>query len=438
MKKINEEYLSNNIGSFLYYLTKVVSVVCSLVCCVLLSEPAQIKVAMFWLFAMNFYLIFLNRNCRYTLVVSLFLLWFNYSIYFANYFLKLDTIFTSWAYQDVSVLGFKIVLIFTTVLCFFSNGINHVPIEDDKAYPKLLTDDTPSFSIFGYCYLIALVALLIFGFGRPDEAGERGAPSTFYEYSTIIFIVGFYFFKWDKCYKRIAIALLMLFALQNLIFGGRITALQLILLLLFFIYDGKKMSITRLMPLGILAFAIFTLVGSMRAETTLSISNLIKSVTDSFSLGLTLDTSYSAYYTSLTFLKVEDCVEYSQRLSMLFAFLLSMIFGGSAVPNSNLAAFTKNYYMHYMGGVLPFFGHFYLGFIGVIAFGLLISWYMNLIKKAHNKSGFFKCATIYITITTPRWYLYSPSQLIRGVFLLSIVYYVTLVITKFCKEVKFI
>ncbi len=432
-KSINEN-CGSNYTALGCYILKVLILTTTIILSIIVKESTQIKWALFYLLALNVYLVIVNRRCIYTLIISLFLLWFNYSIYFANYIYELDGLFTGWAYSDVAVSGYRIVLIFTTVLCVFvhtDNLVKSIKMQNDDK-PKLLNDDQPSYAIFGYCYLILLALLLIFGFGRPTESGVRGEPSTFYEYSTIVFIVGFYFFKWDRIYKVFSVFLLALFALQNLLYGGRVTALQLLVLLFIVKYDGKKIPWGKLLPIFIIALAVFSVVGTMRTNVEFTVENLMNSILSSLNGGYVLDTAYSSYYTSLTFVKVQESVAIRQRLTMFCLFMLSMFLGGSIVKGSNLASFTRQYYVHYYGGVLPFFGQFYLGVVGIILFGYLVTTYMNKMKYVNCRTyGVVRCILIYVTITTPRWYLYSPSPIIRGVFLLCIIYYITLLITKF-------
>lgn len=415
-----------------YLFLKMIIFLVTIGVCALVVDSTQIKWALFYLLFLNLYLVLINRKCIHTLVISLFLLWFNYSIYFANYLLNIQSFFTSWAYTNVAIDGFKIVLLFTTFLCIFIHPddlIGQTKAVCDIQKQKVFDGKEIGHPFLGYAYLLLLLFLLIFAFGRPTETGERGSPSTFYEYSIIIFIVGFYFFKWSKFYKYSAIVLLLLFAAQNLLFGGRITAVQLALLLFFVIFDGRTIPWKRVIPVGIIALAIFTLVGNMRANATFTLSNLFNALMNSLKTGYTLDTAYSAYYTSLTFVKVQEVLTISDRISLFFSFCLSMLLGGR-VANSNLAKFTRDYYVHYFGGVLPFFGQFYLGIVGILLLGLLVAFYMNKMKNISDKTkGAVRCMLIYIAVTTPRWYLYSPSSLIRGVFLLSLVYFSTLLAT---------
>lgn len=67
------------------------------------------------------------------------------------------------------------------------------------------------------------------------------------------------------------------------------------------------------------------------------------------------------------------------------------------------------------GGVLPYYFFFYLGWIGVIAIGMYVSYLISLCNKIESKncSGLVKCISIYTMITAPRWFLYSSTPLTR-------------------------
>ena len=179
------------------------------------------------------------------------------------------------------------------------------------------------------------------------------------------------------------------------------------------------------------------MIGSQRGGFSLSLSGMADAISSIFKEGASLDTAYSAYYTSLSFIKTEELLGFGERFLMFLKFCLSMIVGGSKVPGSNLSEYTRQYFVHYYGGVLPFYGHFYLGFAGVIAFGVIVALYMNLIlKNKKRKNGVGACVSAYVIATVPRWYLYSPSSLIRGVALLAAVYFFTYFADSILKRIK--
>ena len=395
-------------------------IILSLICLGFINDPYDIKWGAVYLLFLNLYLLWITRKNIFTLIISSFLLWFNYSIFVANYFIDLDTIFIQDAYTNEAMIGYKIILTFFTIVCIFVKRI------ENRTGKIQLQSTIKGNILLGRLFLLILTGILIFGFDRPSAGGERGNPSTIYEYSIIIFIVGNYFFSWKREYKIGSTVLFLFYTLQNLLYGGRVTALQLLIVFfLFSVSQKEKINWKKLIPIIIVMFIIFIGIGIFRANFVLSIDSFKAIFGSIFGEAFTLDTAYSAYYTSLTFIKTEMLTNNGRRLELFFKFCLSIFLGGS-VSDSNLAVYTRQFFTHYYGGVLPFCGHFYLGYIGVVLLAILIIKYINSFSLLNNKSsGFLKCFAIYIVATTPRWYLYSPSSLLRGTLIFIIFFWLT-------------
>ena len=384
-----------------------------------MNDFEHIRLCSFFLLLVNAYLVLLNKNNRFALITCLFLLWFNYSIFYGNYFSAINSSFFDDAYTSYALRGFKIVLLFSVLLVLLCPS----NVERAKLRPVIV------FKFSGACskliptvYLVVLTVIMLVGFGRPTASGQRGTPTAIYEYSIVLFIIGYYFFSRYRWYVIFSSVLLLGYCAQNMIFGGRITALQLLLIFFFFLCDGKKIKVKFLVPVLLIGLVTFSGIGIMRANFSFSLSNISQAIESIFEKAGTLDTAYSGYYTSLTFLKAESFTPIQNRLYMLWAFIKSIFLGGS-VPDSNLARYTLQFYLHYEGGILPFFGEFYLGFFGIAGTSLMVAFYLRLMKKLNGcSSGLSGCVAVYIAATCPRWYLYSPSQMTRGVLLLCLVY----------------
>lgn len=368
---------------------------------------------------MSIYCLIRVKKNIFLSVIFIFILVFNYSICSSWYIDILEnTMFTGFADESVAKLGINILFVFMgTISIFLPNKIYGTYKSDTLTTIKGINIKT-------HCVIIIiLVAILIFGFGRTEDFTQRGSPSTIYEYSIIIFIIGIYFTNKNKVtYIQITyISLLILFALQNMIWGGRVTALQLLIALALLYFYNKKIK-SLYLYLAFL-FVPMVMIGVVRGlDNTYSIdmvSYVTKSLTDK---AMAIDTAYSAYFTSMTFLKVADEISSLDRFIMFGKFIASMIAGGTIVDGANLAEFTRSYYFHYYGGVLPYFGWFYFGWMGVLLFAAIVSFYIKMINNVNlYSSDFYKCAALYICCSIPRWYLYSPSNLIRGVLILYII-----------------
>lgn len=246
-----------------------------------------------------------------------------------------------------------------------------------------------------------------------------------YEYSMIFLLLGFYF-AGDRRGSRLTLCILLgLFALQNIIYGGRVTALQL-LLIFFFAYISKKVSSGQFMALVVLGLLLFTFLGSVRTGlASADMDDVGAAFSESLSRGFAWDTAYSSWHTSITFMLYGELIPLSEHLALFWQWVQSLLLGGS-VPMSNLALITQPYFWHQFGGVLPVFFQFYLGPLGVV----LIAVYVSVIFRLVNSvcAGFrehtggvlaptLRICVVYVSVSCFRWILYSPSQITRGLLL---------------------
>lgn len=369
---------------------------------------------------LSIYLVIKAKENMGLFIVYSLIAFFNYSIVITNYIRILSwSYFTSFSNDYVSYLGVLILFIFTLLLSLL------MPNKITKTYMtenNFINKNSKNIWISTSFLIMILLYILIFQFGRPDTDGLRGSPSALYEYSIIFFIIGFHFVGINRKSNIILTILLALFALQNFAFGGRIIGIQL-LFVYFIMFYSHKIKVVKLVPFIIAGFIIMSLIGIERASLTFSIQGINEVISNIKNRMFALDTSYSAYFTSLTFLKTQEYLNYFDRLSLFGKFLLSIIFGGS-IQNSSLPLYTRTYFTHYNGGVFPYYFYFYLSWAGVVISTLLIRLYTSIInQKELVKSGLFRCISVYFIATTFRWYLYTPIIILRGTLLLIIVYY---------------
>ena len=370
-----------------------------------------------------------NRHNIYLLIINLLILYCNYSICLPNYFVHIETSFSEFALDTVATTGINTLCLFMGILFVTSpkstqkNNKNIEPLASNGRYNP----------IFELALCVLLLIIWRYGYTRPDVVGGRGTPSAIYEYSVILMIIGFYYCGNKLVWKIILLIITFLFAIQNFIYGGRITGIQIILCaVLCLLVDKINLKIILLGMIFI--FPFMSLIGIKRGNSSFSILALIDALNSLRNTKGALDTAYSAYYTSLTFLKAMVYTPFQKRIYMFGCFVLSMFFGG-LIPDSNLADYTRKNFLHYWGGVLPFFAYFYIGILGVILLAIYINYIKSkIIVNYTTKNGFYKCFSIYITATTFRWYLYSPTQLFRGVMLLWIAYKIADLFFKFIKK----
>lgn len=357
------------------------------------------------------------RENYYLLIIFACILYSNYSICMANYILNFESFFLGFKGFYLSIQGLNLLFVFNVLLDLIipnikNNNNDILPVVENNKYNVLIE----------IILTAILIYILIFCFTRPDIEGVRGSPNQLYEYSIIFIIMAFYYSGKNKFWQGIFIVISLLFALQNFMYGGRVTGLQILICLFLCLYVNKVSNIFIVILASIGAFIMFG-IGMFRTSVSFS-SEVFNAVLSSLKQHyFILDTAYSSYYTSLTFLDLLNNVDMSDRLHLFFKWALSMFLGGSMVVDSNLAVYSRQYYTHYFGGVLPFFAFFYLGYFGIFLLMIYIKSIFYMISKNIENNAVFKIVAIYLTVTTFRWYLYSPSQLFRGVLLLLIVFF---------------
>lgn len=390
----------------------------------------EIKILSYSLILMLLYLLYRVRKNIYLFLIFSLIFYFNYSIIIANY-LKVNptNYFATFSNDHVSLLGMYILYIFHLSLILF------LPLEINREKKRLLSSSKSNKSLILMIMLLSvLVYILITQFKIPQISGLRGKASPLYEYSIIFFIIGFYFFGKIKFYRYLLTILLILYILQDFFFGGRITGLQLILMY-FIIFYAHNIKIIKVIPFIVSGFIILSIIGEYRGDIKLSLNVINNIVSELFEKMFALDTAYSAYFTSLTFLKVKELTSFSEVINLFKKFVITMIVGGR-ISNHNLPKYTSNYITHYGGGLLPFYFYFYLSWIGVLLSSFLISFYIKIINNIKKRSkGLKKCVMVYIVATVFRWYLYSPSNLLRGIILMCLTYFMSILIMNFEKLV---
>ena len=167
------------------------------------------------------YLTIKYRNSWELLIIFVFMFYYNYSIVMAEFVLNINDFFTSYASSIEARCCLNIILFYMVLLCMFSPRKKDSLFDKNKYYVTKCQNDVIVFFI-----IILLCLILIFSYSRP-EANERGETSPLYEYSIIFFIIGYYYAS--NKYKKVLSVLLFVFVLQNFVFGGRVTGVQLLI-----------------------------------------------------------------------------------------------------------------------------------------------------------------------------------------------------------------
>ncbi|MCO5469165.1 hypothetical protein NG876_14520, partial [Enterococcus faecium] len=309
------------------------------------------------------------------IIISSSLLYFNYSILIFNYFSYSDSMFWGYNGTPVATESLYIILLFITT---FIIGIIILSRNNSSISGDLIDWEKSVYNPY-LCiiFIFVLIFIFVFGFSRGD-LGERGTPSAVYEYSVILFILMAYFSDGSIFFKRVNITLMLMFAGQNLIFAGRVTALQ-IFITLYLLYFRRKISTKNLMIIAITFFLIFSILGAARGSLFSGAVNINEIINEIKERKFSLDTAYAAFFTAETFIDYRNYVDHSFRINQFFRFFISMFAGGGAIENSNLSVLTHSFRTHYFGGVLPFYFFFWFGSFGVCLSSFIVLIYSQLI-----------------------------------------------------------
>ena len=378
---------------------------------VLGSINQQMNYLSAWLLmALSLYFVYECRHSILLFIVSFFMFYSNYSIAVGIYLTPNRPMVLYHQITDVSIYGIGI----TLVLMFMWILVMLMP----KARKRLNTAQGTTNHFIVICLCIALV--LIFNYGYNQSASLiRGASSPIYEYSVILFILGFYYSGENRYLQSLMKVLVILFALQSFFNGTRIEGLIFLLSLLCYYYAGK-LTYLKLMPLLAVFTFLMVFVGIFRANGLWSMDGILYVMRIMRDNWFVFDTATWAYFPSLGMIEVHNFTPLSERIRLFGNFVLSVILG-SSVADSNLVQYVKQYYQHSNGGWLQMFFYFWFGWYGLLVIAGLIVFYLKVIINQAGK-GYRYLLAIYIVSTVPRWYLYTPLHLLRGVLLFSIAF----------------
>ena len=356
----------------------------------------------------------------------------NYSFCAVHYFNLMKISDTYSIPYDISTNLLNIMVIFTSFL--------FIVIPKDIKEFKIQAAMNNNINHLGVSivFLISFILLIVFSF-RNEGLNGRIDVNSYGEYSILFVIIGISFCSRNKylkiLYSIVSIAIsLILFG-----FGGRITGLQLLLIIFFSCYSDKINKFLFFI-ISFLGLVIMNLIGIMRADTVLNLESFISSFNDLFSSSFALDTSYVAYHSSYVIYLVSLNDSFITKIGMFWKFILSMFLGGNAVSNSNLSSYAQKYQFHSGGGFLPVYFYYYLNYFGVVIISFILGVYIRVINKLkefyeNNSSikSLILCISIYLSVSIFRWYIYSPSNLFRGVMILSLLWLGANIIVKVLK-----
>ena len=382
----------------------------------------------------NAYILIKARKNVFIFFLFLAISYFDYSVIISKYLFHLsnfDWIFQYIKYEDTLFVGISIVYLFRAIFLLlvnndffsekrdiFEESSNEIKIEKKKMRLLILgLIIIIAFTIFDYLFFHIIFS-----------------TETIYEYLLIPIVITTYYSRNNKLFKRIILILILISAAVNIYRGERIASLSPLISYFFINYNkkinSKKMTLITLA--GIVIYTFFGMYGDLLSHSmdtsTLRLHDLKERLSSSM---FTLDTSYSSYWTGLTFIETRKIVGRTERVSNFIQYLTKYTLLGAKSKYVPLTTISRQFYPHWYGGYITCYFYYWLGLFGII---LLTSYFTFLANKfaklCVNSSDYLKMLFIYFISTVPRWYLYYPTSLIRGILLYSIVYFVFRIFAK--------
>ena len=352
-------------------------------------------------------------NNIYLLIMSLFILYSNYSIVVGIYYdksLRPKYLYPQITDIDVYGIGIFMILMFTMTLALLTPKIKG----DARQFRKHLIKEENSNKILFILLWILFNLIVMFGFSR--SAGERGVSSPIYEYNAIVLLLLFYYSGDKKINRLMCVECIVVYSLSSIIGGSRIEAL--ICIIVFTLCFFKKPINKGLLCVGMISgLVLFSVIGAIRGNWLLLSSDGKQIVHLIFKNKFVFDTCTHAYFPMLCMIDMFKKYSLSEAIKYFLSFLMTIFLGQSRVANGDLIMVTAEKYYHNFGGVTLGFFFVWFGYLGSYIFSTVIYWFEKiLIKYRTNISEIKIFIIVYFVATVPRWYLYGPWSMTRGIF----------------------
>lgn len=353
-------------------------------------------------------------NNMYLLIVSCFVAYSNYSIAVGIY---LDeSLRPKYLYpqiQDVDIYSVGIFLMFLTMLSLtiLSPKCEKHTIKIAREFVKLENKNDFVFLIL----MILFLGIVVLGYSRVSNS--RGSSTAIYEYASILIILMFYFSGGKRLQKNICAFCCLIYALTSLLNGTRIEALicLIIFTLCYFENEINPLVLLLAMLFGLIAFSM---VGTLRGNWMLLKGNVGEIVGTLIKNKFVFDTCTHAYFPMICMIDIFREYSFFEAIHYLIAFVLTIFLGQSRVNDGNLIQVVSNYFYHNFGGVSQGFFFVWFSYVGALIYAIVILAYTRFINNKSVTLTPVKCsAIIYVVASVPRWYLYGPWSLFRGVLI---------------------
>lgn len=315
--------------------------------------------------------------------------------------------------------------VFIILTLFWSTFALTLPKLNDNLIIRYLIKFKNQPLIFFTCFSLQLFILLfgrsgnnLFqsdGYGSADSTVSNLGGTAIFEYFLVLYPLSYVFSGNNRFKLNLLLVLSFFYCFKAISFGGRVEALQCILLIFILHVDNLKYSLFKILIYSILPITFFIVFGFIRAAPKSSIDEVFIIIRDNINLaGYTfLGNQIDVYYSSTRLFGLIDIgvINSLDRIQIFFYNIIAFVSPYSLLPTkANLALFLQDQYSAGGGGLLPLFFYVYLSYFGVILIAIVIGLlFRKIIIKTNLSSNYFLIYITMILATYPRWYAYSSN-----------------------------
>lgn len=368
------------------------------------------------LILINSFLIIKSYRKKNTLLLILFIYTFIYAFVIKNAFIDDLQISLYSSFNDYQHLYD------TTLLFFLFYIFLYFFLKIDTPVKKPLFEYRNNIFIF-YIFLILAVICAVFGksgdniFDAGGYATGASSSSSLNEYFLIPLFISIIFSNNSKKRALLIYCVVGFYIIKNLLFGGRIEVVMAALTIFIWKFY-HTISIKKIVIYSVIGFYFFAVIGNIRSNPMVIFgpnwTNVFMLSFKSNDLVILSQEGDVLYATNrLVSMANEGIISLSERIMSFFYFVVSLFTPYSYLPDiANLSSYKVESYPVGGGGLIFGFFYVYFSYIGVI----LISYFLTRILNSfirNNNSFFLKIYSLFVFITLPRWFAYSPVILFK-------------------------
>ncbi len=388
--------------------------------------PQQIKPKVFVLFAF-----YINTRLiiKYRKVIPVFIFFifsFTYVTPFYYHFFRDKVISAHQSFNNSYYLESTLVIytLFLLSIFFFSKQIkNYIPIPQRITYIRSNTR---------FLVLTAIIVLIVI-FGLQGDNLLNGAyghidkqQSPLFEYALIFIAITILYAKSSKLTLRIFVLLIFLTIFKDFLYGGRITSIQIMLLVYMMLFENKvsKIWIYIFLSLGFLAMVVFMSIRS-NPEIFLSgnftIEDFFRSKNKEYMVSNQGDVAQAS--ARLLGLIEINILSTANRIKSFFHTFISILIPGVSISElDDLSYYFKDRYSSGGGALMPVYFFVWFSYFGVALCGFIVSRIIYIFSSTKNIYWLlFGCLAMS---TFPRWLAYNPITLFKLCIYVIPIYFV--------------